>query len=77
MSPIRLRLRELREARGWTQAELASRAGVARATVNRLEQRPPRLLDLVTMERLARALGVDPAVLLVTERRAPTRRRPE
>ena len=31
------RLREAREARGWTQAELAERIGVSRKTVNTVE----------------------------------------
>lgn len=31
------RLREAREARGWTQAELAVRMGVSRKTVNTVE----------------------------------------
>ena len=30
-------LREAREARGWTQAELAARIGVSRKTVNTVE----------------------------------------
>jgi len=31
------RLREAREARGWTQADLAERIGVSRKTVNTVE----------------------------------------
>jgi putative transcriptional regulator len=31
------RLREAREAKGWTQAELAERIGVSRKTVNTVE----------------------------------------
>jgi transcriptional regulator with XRE-family HTH domain len=31
------RVRDLREERGWTQAQLAARAGLDRKTVNRLE----------------------------------------
>jgi putative transcriptional regulator len=33
------RLREAREAKGWTQAELAARVGVSRKTVNTVENR--------------------------------------
>jgi putative transcriptional regulator len=33
------RLREARDARGWTQAELAARVGVSRKTVNTVENR--------------------------------------
>ncbi|MEQ1542393.1 MAG: helix-turn-helix transcriptional regulator [Novosphingobium sp.] len=31
------RLRELREARGWTQAQLGERIGVSRKTINTVE----------------------------------------
>lgn len=33
------RIREVREERGWTQAELAARIGVSRKTVNTIENR--------------------------------------
>jgi putative transcriptional regulator len=33
------RLREARDAKGWTQAELAARVGVSRKTVNTVENR--------------------------------------
>jgi putative transcriptional regulator len=51
------RLREVREERGWTQAELAGRIGVSRKTVNTIENRvfvPSTLIAL----KLARALDV-------------------
>jgi putative transcriptional regulator len=54
---LKNRLRELRDARGWTQAELAARVGVSRKTVNTVENRvftPSTLLAL----KLAEALGV-------------------
>jgi len=65
MSPIILRIQELRERRGWSQAELARRAGVARATINRLELHPPLRLDILPLEGIARALQVDPAYLII------------
>ncbi len=49
------RLREERAARGWTQAELADRAGVSRKTINTVENGvfvPSTILAL----RLARVL---------------------
>jgi putative transcriptional regulator len=49
------RLRDVREERGWTQAELAARIGVSRKTVNTIENRvfvPSTLIAL----KLARAL---------------------
>ncbi len=64
MNPIYVRLRELRDARGWTQAELAERAEVTRATVSRIEGGKVRSLDLEVFEKLATALDVHPAVLI-------------
>ncbi len=64
MSPIELRLRELRERRGWSQAELGRRAGVSASTVNRAERGETRTLSLGNLEKLAQALGVQPGSLL-------------
>lgn len=50
------RLREVREARGWTQAQLAEAIGVSRKTVNTVENGvfvPSTLIAL----KLAAALG--------------------
>ena len=49
-------LRQAREARGWTQADLASRIGVSRKTVNTVENGvfvPSTVIAL----KLARAFG--------------------
>ncbi len=75
MAPLRLRLQELREARGWTQAGLARLAGVQRTTVNRLERRELKSLDVATLEKLANALGVDAGYLIVHEPPAARRAR--
>ena len=64
MNPIHVRLRELRDARGWTQDELAEKAGVTRATVSRIEGGKVASLDLEVFEKLADALDVHPAVLI-------------
>jgi putative transcriptional regulator len=56
MSELANRLREAREAKGWTQAELAMRIGVSRKTVNTVENGvfiPSTVIAL----KLARALG--------------------
>ena len=61
------RLREVREERGWTQAELAVRIGVSRKTVNTIENRvfvPSTLIAL----KLAAALGVTVEQLFWIER---------
>lgn len=54
MGELRAEVRRAREARGWTQGELAARVGVSRQTINYLEQeryQPSVLLAL----KLARA----------------------
>lgn len=52
------RLRELRQARGLSQEELAFRAGVHRTYVSSAE-RGERNVSLVNIERLAKALEVE------------------
>lgn len=64
MCAIYVRLKELRQALGLTQAELASQAGIRRATVSRIENAQVTAIDLRVLERLADALGVDPGFLL-------------
>ena len=64
MNPISLRTRELRKAKGWSQADLAQRAGVTQATVSRIERGKVASLDLKVFEKLAKALEVHPAVLI-------------
>ena len=57
MTELANSLRDAREARGWTQADLAERIGVSRKTVNTIENRvfvPSTLIAL----KLARALEV-------------------
>lgn len=62
---MRSRLREIRKARGLTLAELAAlcRPPTTAVTIGRLET-GMRKLTLPWMERLADALGIDPADLL-------------
>lgn len=58
-----MRLKKMREERGWTQEFLAERVGVSRNTIARIEignRRPS--LDL--LERLAKALRVKVGELL-------------
>ena len=76
---IYIRLRELRSALGLTQAQLAARAGVRRATVSRLENSQVGAIDLAVLEKLADLLGVEPGFLLsrtpppAARRRVPAR----
>jgi len=57
MSPLVLRVKEARELHGWTQEELAHRAGVRRATISSLEGRRQRV-NLAVLDKVARALGM-------------------
>ncbi len=63
--PLRLRIRELREAKGWSQDELAQRAHVRQATISNFERGKTRSVDLDVLDRIATALRVDPAFLIV------------
>lgn len=62
-----VRLRQVRQRALLTQEQLAQRAGVAKSTVNRLEQ---GLQDarISTVRRLADALGVSATELLADDR---------
>ncbi len=65
MSPIGLRVRELREAQGLSQSELARRTGIAQSTLSKLEAGSTTGIDFITLEKLAKGLGCDPGYLIV------------
>lgn len=65
--PIVLRVREIREALGWSQDYLADVSGVTQKTISRIERGVGKSIDFDVLERLARALRVDPAVLFVQQ----------
>ncbi len=71
MTPTRIRIRELRDERGWSQLELAERASVRQATISEMETGRVRRVTLDVIDRLAAALGVQPGELLerTTERK--------
>jgi transcriptional regulator with XRE-family HTH domain len=56
-------LRDLRRARGWTQAQLAEAAGIAQGTYSRIERGESVSSQATTMAALERALGVAPGSL--------------
>lgn len=58
------RIRHLREAKGWSQEELSSRAKLHRTHISLIET-AKRSVQLDTVERLAGALGVPPADLFL------------
>ena len=64
MSPLALRIRPARRKKGWSQAELARRAGIRQATVSKYERAALTSVDLRMLDKLARALGVSPRSLI-------------
>lgn len=74
MTPLRVQIRQLRESQGLTQAALAEKSGVSRVTIARIEGGRQLRVDLEVLDRLARALGVAPG-LLIAEDGAPPKRR--
>lgn len=65
MTPVHLRVRELREAKGISQAALSRESGVRRATINAIEAGKTTGVDFDVLEKLAKTLGVDPGFLVV------------
>ena len=65
MAPLTLRIRELREVKDWSQAELARRSGVDQAIISRLESGETQSINLPNLEKLAKALRCDPGYLIV------------
>jgi transcriptional regulator with XRE-family HTH domain len=72
MTPVRLRLKELREGKGWSQTELARRSGVLQGTISKMESGATGGVDFEILEKLADALGINAAVLIAHE---PKRRK--
>lgn len=52
------KIKEVREARGLSQEELAARSGVSRVTISGLENGIERATTTKTLVKIARALGV-------------------
>lgn len=67
MAERQLRVREWRERRSLSQAELAMKAGVAKLTVTRLERPATTKPHPKTIRLLADALGVEPRDLWETD----------
>ncbi len=68
-------LKRLRIGAGWSQEQLAFEAGLDRTYISALE-RGRYSASIVTIERLAEALGVEPALLLQREAKGQGRTRP-
>jgi transcriptional regulator with XRE-family HTH domain len=61
------RLADLRVRKGWSQYELARKAGVGQPTIWRLEKGRKKQVDVVIVRRLAKALGVGVDYLVGTD----------
>lgn len=64
------RIAELRQARGWSQAFLASKAGVTASAINQIESGLTKQPKIETLFPIADALGVDPRELAGLEPKA-------
>ena len=64
MSPVLLRIAELRKVKGWSQNELATRSGVKQSTISRIEN-GTKSVDFGVLEKLANALDCHPSYLVV------------
>ncbi len=62
---VPFQIRAMRQARGWSQKELATRLGMAQEGVSRLENPDYGKLTLTTLKRLASAFDVGLAVRFV------------
>ena len=65
VTPIHLQVKPLREAKGWSQAELARQSDVPQSTISRLESGDQAAVNLVHLERMADALGVNASALIL------------
>jgi len=68
-----LNLRQLRNARGWSQEELAHRVRVSREYVSQLET-AKKSASITVIESVAKAFAVEPYQLLVSPRATRTTR---
>ena len=68
MTPVEIRLREVRKSAGLTQAQVAKKAGMAQGEISRIES-SATMISLDVLDRLCRALKCEPGDLLVRKRR--------
>ncbi len=68
MTPVKIRLREIRIGAGLTQVELAKRARMDQADISRIEK-GAKAISLDVLDRLCRALKCEPGDMLVRTRR--------
>jgi DNA-binding Xre family transcriptional regulator len=64
MKMIRLRVKEVAESQGLNMSRLSRRADVDLKTVQRIWHEPTKEISTATLDKLARALGVEASDLL-------------
>jgi DNA-binding Xre family transcriptional regulator len=64
---IRLRVKELAQAKGLSQARLSRRSDIDLRVIQRLYANPGTNITMITLEKLARALEVEIGELAVLE----------
>ena len=58
-------IRTLRKEKGWTQIELAQKAGINHSIISRIEySQPPKSCSLATLFKIADAFEIEPADLI-------------
>lgn len=67
--PTKFRLREILERIGPSQSELARKAGLSMATINRICTNATGQVSLSTLDKIATALGIEPNELIVREKK--------
>ncbi len=67
--PTKFRLREILEKRDMSQSELSRLAGLSFATINRICTNATGQVSLVTLDKIATTLGIEPNELIVRERK--------
>jgi DNA-binding Xre family transcriptional regulator len=66
---IRIKLKEIAKARGFSQARLSRRADIDLRTIQRIYRDPHTNINLQTLDKLAMALDVDASLLIESEPR--------
>jgi putative transcriptional regulator len=74
VTPVKLRLKELRDAKGLTQDQLAELSGVDQGNISKIERGQTKGVDFLTLEKLADALEVDAGYLIHHERTTKRRK---
>ena len=63
---IRLRIKEIAKAKGFSQGELSRRANIDENTLKRIYRNPLAIITTETLDKLAKALGVSATELIAS-----------